>query len=118
MPIRFIFRDRNLDVVEAWREYFQSAKDVTVSQGDIFDAPADAIVSPANSFGFMDGGIDLAYSYRFGWALQERLQAMLRAEHDGELPVGQAVILETGDEQFLGWSARPPCVSPWTCRRP
>ena len=32
-----------------------------ISSGDIFiDAPgADAIVSPTNSFGFMDGGIDL-----------------------------------------------------------
>ena len=100
MPIRFILRDRNLDVVEAWREYFERADDVSISHGDIFNGPADAIVSPANSFGFMDGGIDLAYSYRFGWALQERLQALLRAEHDGELPVGQAVILETGDAQF------------------
>ena len=32
-----------------------------ISYGDIFEgAPsADAIVSPANSFGFMDGGIDM-----------------------------------------------------------
>ena len=30
---------------------------------------ADAIVSPANSFGFMDGGIDMVYSKRFGWQM-------------------------------------------------
>ena len=42
-----------------------------VSQGDIFNgAPvADAIVSPANSFGFMDGGIDYCYSEHFGWQM-------------------------------------------------
>ena len=26
-------------------------------------------VSPANSFGFMDGGIDMAYSLHFGWQM-------------------------------------------------
>ncbi len=30
------------------------------------DVKCDAVVSPANSFGFMDGGIDLIYSHRFG----------------------------------------------------
>lgn len=43
----------------------------------------------------MDGGIDFAYSEYFGWDIGERLQALLRAEHDGELPVGHAVILPT-----------------------
>jgi O-acetyl-ADP-ribose deacetylase (regulator of RNase III) len=43
----------------------------------------------------MDGGIDLAYSLRFGWSVQERLRQRLRPEHDGELPVGQAIIVPT-----------------------
>jgi O-acetyl-ADP-ribose deacetylase (regulator of RNase III) len=43
-----------------------------------------------------DGGIDLVYSRFFGWELQERLQAQPLAEHFGELPVGQAVIVPTG----------------------
>jgi O-acetyl-ADP-ribose deacetylase (regulator of RNase III) len=98
--MRYHLRDINAAVVEAWRELFDGCDDVTVSAGDIFAEPADAIVSPANSFGFMDGGIDLAYSLRFGWDLQTRLQASLHAQHDGELPVGQAVIIETGDAAF------------------
>jgi O-acetyl-ADP-ribose deacetylase (regulator of RNase III) len=93
--MKFVLRDRNIAVVDAWQKYFSHAPDVDVSHGDIFDLTADGIVSPANSFGFMDGGIDLVYSRRFGWTLQERLQDKLRAEHDGELPVGQAVIVET-----------------------
>ena len=46
-----------------------SSLQLQISYGDIFKgAPAaDAIVSPANSFGFMDGGIDYAYSDHFGW---------------------------------------------------
>jgi O-acetyl-ADP-ribose deacetylase (regulator of RNase III) len=66
-----------------------------VSCGDIFGVDADAVVSPANSFGFMDGGVDRVYLDRLGWDLQDRLQQLLRERHDGELPVGQAVVLET-----------------------
>src|SRR5512147_1366386 len=93
--MRLRLRDRNEALVDAWRREFSGVANVEVSCGEIFDLPADAIVSPANSFGFMDGGIDLVYSRRFGWDLQERLQALLRAEHAGELPVGQALIVET-----------------------
>lgn len=93
-------RDRQGPLVAAWRQAFAGVEDVEVSAGDIFGVRADAIVSPANSFGFMDGGIDLAYSEHFGWGLQERLQRLLHAEHFGELPVGQAVIVETLDDQL------------------
>jgi O-acetyl-ADP-ribose deacetylase (regulator of RNase III) len=85
-------------MVEWWASYFKACADVQVSRGDIFEDSADAIISPANSFGFMDGGIDLVYLRRFGHELQERLQALLLAQHDGELPVGQAVVIETGDQ--------------------
>lgn len=98
--VKFYLRDRNLGVVRAWDKHFARVPQVEASQGDIFDLTADAIVSPANSFGFMDGGIDLAYSYRFGWQLQTRLQELLRTQHDGELPVGEAVMLETGDDDY------------------
>jgi O-acetyl-ADP-ribose deacetylase (regulator of RNase III) len=98
--VKYWLRDRNAAVVEAWQEYFSECGDVFVSRGDILDEPADAIVSPANSFGFMDGGVDLAYSLRFGWHVEERLRELLRSDHGGELVVGQAVILETGDAQF------------------
>jgi len=94
-PLRILLRDRNEALGAAWREHFADVEAVEVSTGDIFGVQADAIVSPANSFGFMDGGIDFAYSEYFGWDIGDRLQALLRAEHDGELPVGQAVILPT-----------------------
>jgi O-acetyl-ADP-ribose deacetylase (regulator of RNase III) len=68
---------------------------VDVSLGDIFDIQADAIISPANSFGFMDGGIDLAYSEYFGRELQDTLQNIIREDFYGELPVGAAAIVAT-----------------------
>ena len=38
------------------------------------------------------------YSEHFGWQLQERLQNFLRKEYFGELPVGEAVIIETFED--------------------
>ncbi|CAB4019504.1 Hypothetical predicted protein [Paramuricea clavata] len=99
----FKLRDVEADMTTAWNEAFHSIRtdcNIEISCGDIFnDAPAaDAIVSPTNSFGFMDGGIDLRYSEHFGWQLQERLQNFLRKEYFGELPVGEAVIIETFED--------------------
>ena len=107
-------RDISSTLVTAWRRAFMAAPEVEISCGDIFELerPFDAIVSPANSFGFMDGGIDAIYSKRFGWDLQDRLQAKLRRELDGECPIGQAVIIETNHPQI------PLCISAPTMRVP
>ena len=84
------------ELYDAWNNVFAECPDVTVSQGDILTFKADAIVSPANSFGYMDGGLDLKYSEFFGWELEQRLRDLLVEKYDGELPVGQAVLVETG----------------------
>jgi len=101
--MKLYLRDRNASLVEGWQKSFGPMPGVEVSQGDIFGRSADAIVSPANSFGFMDGGIDLVYSEHFGWDLQERLQTKIRNDFAGELPVGLATIVETrhADIPFL-----------------
>jgi O-acetyl-ADP-ribose deacetylase (regulator of RNase III) len=44
----------------------------------------------------MDGGIDLAYLRHFGLELQSRVQAKIRVDFLGELPVGQATVVSTG----------------------
>lgn len=89
-------RDRDAALVEAWRRAFKGCEGVEIGHGDIFAVEADAIVSPANSFGYMDGGIDAVYIARFGAGLQWRLQQFLKEHHGGELAVGEAVIVETG----------------------
>ena len=40
------------------------------------------------------------YSEHFGWQLQERLQNVLKKEYFGELPVGQALIIETFEDDI------------------
>jgi len=82
-------------MAQAWSSHFGVQAGVVIHEGDILKQQADAILSPANSFGFMDGGIDLAYSHFFGWDLQDRLQECLRREYAGELPVGSAVLIPT-----------------------
>lgn len=88
------------DLADAWRRHCGDLPDVTVHRGSILDLSVDAIVSPANSFGFMDGGIDQLYSHRFGWDVQTRLQDSIRARHHGELLVGTAEIVETNNLQI------------------
>jgi len=102
-------RDISRTVVDAWVKQFGSTPHVAVSHGDIFGVGCDAIVSPANSFGFMDGGIDLVYSLHFGWDLQARLQERIRERFSGELPVGQATIVATGDEA-IPWLVSAPTM--------
>ncbi|MBZ4423308.1 macro domain-containing protein [Myxococcus sp. RHSTA-1-4] len=102
-------RDLNPAMVLAWRRAFLHCEGVEVSGGDIFEERADAIVSPANSFGYMDGGIDLVYSQFFGWDLQARLRELLRKEHHGELPVGSAVIIETRHAE-IPWLVSAPTM--------
>lgn len=85
------------NLLDAWTQFFCNEENVTIAAKDITTIPCDAVVSPANSFGFMDGGLDYALSERFGWDLEKKLQRMIKELPEGELLVGQALVLETGD---------------------
>ncbi len=93
----------------AFRNAFADVDAVTVHRGSIFDVDADAIVSPANSFGYMDGGLDLLLSQHFGWDVEKRVRAELLENHFGELPVGQAIVVPTGDER-VPWLISAPTM--------
>ena len=83
------------DLFFAWKKQFVSEPSVEIIDGDILKQAASAIVSPANSFGYMDGGLDLKYSQHFGWELEARVRDELEKNYYGELPVGNAIIVET-----------------------
>ncbi|AXY72731.1 Appr-1-p processing protein [Paraflavitalea soli] len=95
--MRIILADLSSKMVEAWRAFFDNVQDVLIIEGDITRTECNAIVSPANSFGFMDGGLDYALSERFGWDLEKKLQQEIKALPEGELLIGQALLMETGD---------------------
>lgn len=95
--MQIILSDTNTKMIEAWRAFFENEPNVLIKEGDITQIECDAVVSPANSFGFMDGGLDYALSERFGWDLEKKLQTMIKNLPEGELLVGQSILLETGD---------------------
>lgn len=100
MQTRLILADLNRDLVDTWRAVFSGVEQVAVHHGSIFDVDCDALVSPANSFGFMDGGLDLRISQVFGWHVQEKLQQLIQAKYHGELLVGMADMVETHNSKI------------------
>ena len=95
LPSSIILIDRNKHLVTAWQECFAEHDEVEAVQGDFFARPADAMVSPANSFGIMDGGLDRAIRDRLGHGVEKRVRDRIRDAHHGELPIGWAEIVET-----------------------
>lgn len=98
MVIKFVAF--HLDLFYAWQKYFADCADVEIIDGDILEQEADALVSPANSFGYMDGGLDLKISQKLGWDIEKKVRQRLLDDFYGELPVGNALIVETGLKQF------------------
>ena len=115
--------DSNPAMLKAWNRYFHDMKkmnfhdinsvvDVSIIGGDFFCVTADAVVSPGNSFGFMDGGLDAYITKEFGSHLQDSLQNKIKELYNGELLVGQAITLETNNETL------PYCIAAPTMRVP
>jgi len=79
-----------------FREQFKELPRVEVVDGYFEQVPEyDCLVSPANSFGLMDGGMDAAITRFFGDALPERVQQRILEDYRGEQPVGTSIIVET-----------------------
>lgn len=86
--MKIVVCDQNPNILAAVKKY----SEIETFEGLIFDSGCEAIVSPANSFGYMTGGIDYAYSQFFGPGLQECLQRLIQIHFQfKELPVGSAI---------------------------
>ncbi len=92
--------DTYLPLVESWQAYFTGLPNISITCDSIFTLEADALVSPANSFGRMDGGLDAQIVEFLGEDVEVEVQQMIRDRHDGELVVGQAEIVITNATQF------------------
>lgn len=99
--MRLVLRDLNPEVVAGWLAELGGYRSVSIGAGDLLRERLDAGVSPANSYGYMDGGIDKAYRGRFGLAIERRVREAIE-RRGGELAVGEALIVPTGD----GWIPR------------
>jgi O-acetyl-ADP-ribose deacetylase (regulator of RNase III) len=105
MKIKIILADISKAMTDAWAEHFFEKGplpgiDLKIHNGSVFDTPCDAIISPANSFGFMGGGLDGILSKYLGWQVQTRVQEKIKNDFDGELLIGQSLIVPTDNEDF------------------
>ncbi|BDD06106.1 hypothetical protein [Aureibacter tunicatorum] len=80
-----ILIDLQMDLCNCWEKDFLEYSNVKVVNGYFQNVGEyDCIVSPANSFGLMDGGIDLVIRDVFGMSLQNRVQEKILNEYYGE----------------------------------
>lgn len=89
--------DKNINTINAWSQYFSENPDFTVFHGS-FDYfmqthKVDCIVSPANSYGLMDGGYDLAITEWFGPGLMSQVQSYILEHFRGEQPIGSSILI-------------------------
>ena len=100
LPEKIYLIDFDNTLVEAWIEAFAGDKIFQPICGDYFSVPADGIVSPANSFGFMDGGLDLAIRNVLGFEVENRIKKEIVTKYHGELPIGSALVIPTSHEKW------------------
>ncbi|GAA4864511.1 macro domain-containing protein [Saccharopolyspora cebuensis] len=79
----------------AWHEIADHREGLAVHRGSVLDLRIDAAVSPANSYGWMRGGIDAVYAAAFP-EVEGQVRSAVLAYHGGELPVGEALLVPTG----------------------
>jgi len=91
--------DFNGELVDAWAEAFAPFPEVTIDQGDLLAAAKHCVVSPANSYGFMDGGIDAAYRAFFGAQIEIKVQEAIKRRAEGHLPVGASLVVRTENQR-------------------
>lgn len=98
--IQLILVDPNTALCLAFQRAFSDLQKVEILNGYFEQAPDfDCLVSPANSFGLMDGGVDAAIIKFFEAELQSKVQKHILEVYLGEQPVGSCFILETGNSK-------------------
>ena len=97
--------DRNASMVHWWKEFFKDVKEIEIVCDDFtrfMDShDVECVVSPANSYGLMDGGYDLAITDYFGEELPKKVQQYLIDNLYGEQPVGTSIIVDINEKQKL-----------------
>ncbi len=94
-PLELVLCAVEQPLARAWAAAAEGRSGVRVHQGSVLDVPVQAVVSPANSFGWMRGGIDAVYAEVFP-NIEQTVRSGVLAFHGGELPVGEALIVPTG----------------------
>lgn len=119
--IHFVSLDTNLP--EHCKNIFSKYSNITYSVGNIQNCNShDCIVSPANSFGQMDGGIDAALSYMLQKDydvdhIGRKVRKVIAEEYSGEQPIGTCILVKTENPKFPFLAHAPTMTIPQNVNR-
>jgi O-acetyl-ADP-ribose deacetylase (regulator of RNase III) len=99
MTFKLILSAISEDLYLAFQKHFAQFPQVEVVFKPFEQTEFDCVVSAANSFGLMDGGVDQCITDYFGIQMMKRMQEAVIKEYYGEQPVGTSMILR-GNENF------------------
>ena len=99
-PLRLHLCDANPEVARSLAEAFRDVDHAEVLVGDLLRLRCDALVSPANSFGDMGGGLDKRIDDFFRGEAQARAMGRIAERWHGELPVGSADVIAMPSRRF------------------
>lgn len=101
--------DVNPRVCEAWSHAFAEHPEIEMHYGKFQSVYGwDCVVSPANSFGIMDGGIDLHIIEYFGADMQDEIKNNIKVCWYGEQPLGTCKLFYSDTEKR--WIAHTPTM--------
>lgn len=96
MQAKVILVDINSKMVEAWHTTFEENSEVDIIEGSMLEQQASAWVSPTNSRGSMDGGLDAVIKNFLGAPIENKVQQEIGRLYQGIMPVGHATCVATG----------------------
>jgi O-acetyl-ADP-ribose deacetylase (regulator of RNase III) len=96
MLVKVVLCDINPKMVKAWRDTFEENPEVEIMQGSMTDMQTSAWVSPTNSAGRMDGGLDLVIKKFLGDKVEKLVQQQIAANYSGKMPLGRTTCVPTG----------------------
>lgn len=100
MTFKLVLAAINQDLFDAFKKHFAKHPEVEVVFNRFESVDFDCVVSAANSFGLMDGGVDQCITDLFGVQMMKRVQQEVLRQHYGEQPVGTSMIVR-GNEHFV-----------------
>lgn len=106
--MRLAFVDVRLGACEALRKEFLESNVHHGPFEDVVD-DYDVMVSPGNSYGLMDGGIDAGITAYFGHRLMYDVQKRIIDAYQGEQPVGTCLLVPIAGKPTR-WLAHAPTM--------